>query len=366
MKKLFVILLAITVVAFTAPTMAAEWETSMNVKFETWAISETANDDPDGIAVGGDGNYDDDADEDTTEWGLGEYCDFTIAGSAGDLSGVMTIQLPYGDESSTQIVVYTGSWNFGAGTFTIGHDYTAINMFYSTQVSYADNCLVTTGGIYNGRRDFMGVSFGGFNIQLVEPSPDLHTAGVDVTGVGVDWTVPRLEVEYMGTFGPVTLEGVGVYQTYEIEYGSDSYTVNSYMLGVGAEATFGPVTIRGMVNYAQNAGALGIFTENDNFAAYDATDDEIDDNTQVGLMGSASFMINDMVTLAAGAGQFTNSMDNWDNDDTSIGAYGNVVITLAPGVTVTPEIFWVDQQQDENDVDEQTITYVGAQWVISL
>ena len=94
--------------------------------------------------------------------------------------------------------------------------------------------------------------------------------------------------------------------------------------------------------------------------------DSIDDTTTLGYNLVLGYNINDMLKVEAGWGYISSDNDNYDKADAATAYYINLPITLAPGVSITPELGVEDQLKDADDVDEGSDTYFGAKWMINF
>ncbi len=81
-----------------------------------------------------------------------------------------------------------GTWNFGAGALTVGQDYTPATFLLYSNMSGdmgfgADEIMLTTAIPYISRRPQLKLTFGGFQVAVIE-----HNTGLDATfatdGVG--------------------------------------------------------------------------------------------------------------------------------------------------------------------------------------
>ncbi|WP_287036702.1 hypothetical protein [Desulfobacter sp.] len=79
-----------------------------------------------------------------------------------------------------------------------------------------------------------------------------------------------------------------------------------------------------------------------------------------------TFAVNDMLTLEAGYGYIHDEIDDnaWTGSESNIAQsyYLQAPITLAPGVTVTPEVGMID----ERETGEDETFYFGAAWAIAF
>ncbi|MEE4362841.1 MAG: hypothetical protein V2J08_02855 [Desulfotignum sp.] len=254
-----------------------------------------------------------------------------------------------------------GEWDFGAGKLLVGQTYAPMNWFYSNQVFDADNDLNAQGFIYSGREPMVKLTFGTFQIALVEPDPD------DLgTGFTSEVKIPAIEACYTWTHDFITLEAAGGYHSYELSKGGVTYDIDSHVLAAGAMLHFGAAFFNAAVFTGRNVGNLiGLSVDGDNawddgFAAISGT--RVLDNDSMGYALVVGYKIDDMFTCEAGYGYAQSDIDTYAGEDDMQAYYANVTINLAPGVFVVPEIGRFDGKESG---DAET-TYYGAKWQINF
>ena len=87
---------------------------------------------------------------------------------------------------------------------------------------------------------------------------------------------------------------------------------------------------------------------------------DVDDCDSMGFTLGVKFTVNEMIALEAGYGYIKDEID--DTEDEGQSYYIQAPITLAPGVTVTPEVGVVDGMDDG---DNESM-YFGAGWEIAF
>jgi len=100
---------------------------------------------------------------------------------AGDVSG----RFEYGSGPNLRLLY--GTWNFGAGSLTVGQAYTPIDCLISGQVIDDDINMLKDGMAYEGRLPLLQLQFSGLKIALVTPSVSGENADTDVV-------IPKVEV----------------------------------------------------------------------------------------------------------------------------------------------------------------------------
>ncbi len=335
MKKLMVFVAALALVAGSAMTAAAaDWNFYGSSRVATFWVDEDL--------------------ADTTNYEQGLQGNARI-GANVKVSDELTGQFEYG--TGVNVRVLWGEWNFGAGALGIGQHYTPLNMFYSNQVFGSDNDLLAQGGVYGGRQSMIQLEFGDFQIAFTEVDDD--NLG---TGFGTEVDFPAIEVSYDLRMDAFSLALAGGYQSYEV----GGHDVDSWVVAVGGKVNFGAAYVGGNVYLGENAGNLmAVSVDGDNawddgYAVYDAANNNIADNDNIGFMLAAGMKANDMFAFEIGYGWA--ETDVLGVEDEVQAYYVQSTITLAPGVFITPEIGMFDG--DETG-DDETI-YYGAKWQINF
>lgn len=364
MKKLFVCALAVAMVfAFTAPTMAADWNFYGSARFATFS------NDVDTKVVGVESDTD-------TQWALQGNARIGATVSAGDVGG----GFEYG--SGPNLRKLYGTWNFGAGTLLIGQTYTPIAEFYSNQVVAADNDLLFQGMAYHGRRGQIRLTFGGFDVAFVTPVTQLtlaNTAGGTTvsTAVGVDTTLPQIVLSYKFATDMFSVKPYLGWASYDFTTGIPTATsqesVDSLVYGLGGKVNFGPAYVAANFMGGTNLGNMGIAMATASNAIVDASG-KIVDNDSMGYAAVVGFKASDMFTIEGGYGYVSSEVQyiGAKQEDTAFSYYINCVINMAPGVFVVPEFGIISGDDIKNaggviGTTEQTeTTYFGAKWQINF
>ena len=370
MKK---IILAIAVVALIAsPALAVDWNFYGSARVVSWYVDEDLGD---GTTVAG-GNDDDDQ---GFLWGSDGHDNarFGARVKAENISGRVEIQLRADDGGDPSSVITTesrliyGEWDFGPAKLLVGKAYTPVAQFISGQAFDEDIGLLTLGAAYGQRIAGLQLSFGGLTLAVLEPNTD-QIGGL--TG-DIDKMMPKLEASYGMSFDMFNFSVMGGYQTYEIEDGggalADDIDVDSYIVGGTAGVNFGPGYLKGSISYGENfANAAwdipGLYTAGA-AAALNAAGDDTDDVTTLQYALVGGFKFTDQLTFEAGFGWRKDDSDApGTDDDEAWGAYGQAVISLAPGMWIIPELGYYDFKDDAAGDDEGTKFYAGAKWQIDF
>jgi hypothetical protein len=187
-----------------------------------------------------------------------------------------------------------------------------------------------------------------------------------------DTTFPRIEARYSFKFDPVTVDFMGGYQTYDVVDATDhEETIDSYLLGLYARANFGPAYVKGVLTFAQNGGNYGLWSGDvvNQDALIEA--DSIQDTEAWGGSIVAGYKFSDMITVEGSAGFATSENDDHSlkNEDDAQVFTLLTKITLAPGVTVQPELIYEDRDEKwENGVNTKKgdATIFGVFWMINF
>ena len=334
MKKFIVAIAALAML--TGSAYAADWNFYGNARVQTFTVdTDTAG-----------------TSDRQTVWsklGTGRI------GANVKVSDELSGRFEYGSADDVNLRLLYGEWNFGAGSLVVGQDWVPTLMWGSGQV-YDDMGLGGWGELGGARAAQLKLKMGGLRLALIAPSTGVIGAGV-VSSEEV--TFPQLSVKYIFTADTWSARVLGAYQTYEI---NDAYDVDSYVIGVGADATLGALYFNATLFMGDNIGNL--YNEpvvtSEGYATFTGT--EVVDNESVGFRVCASYAVNDMFSVEAGWGNVEVESDAAGATKEEVTSYYiNAPITVAPGVVITPEIGVVDNK--DTDVE---VTYMGAKWQINF
>ena len=349
MKKLFIFFIAVALIAaFSVPATAgdAEWNFYGSARMSTFYTDV----DPDTPGV--------DSDKDTA-WDLQGNSRIGARVSAGDVGG----RFEYGSGPNLRLLY--GTWNFGAGTLLVGQTYTPVNIFISNQVMGdigADSDMLSTGGVYDGRRPVIQLAFGGFKIALVQPSDRVPVAGVDV-----DTTLPKIELAYTFKTDMFRVGVLGGYNSVDMDTATTDYSVDSYVAALWGQVNLGPAYIKANIYQALNGWNFGIQGAGDDAADFDVPTDKVIDVDTLGYLLVAGVKLGDAVNLEGGYGVVSHSSDVIGaQDDDASAYYVQATIGFAPGVFIVPEIGLIDYDNDRAGVSEGDVLYFGAKWQINF
>ena len=344
-------------------------------------------------------------------------------------SDTISGRFEYGAKSgSSNIRILWGEWDFGKGSLGVGQNYTPLLFPYSNQVYniYAmedgDTNMSLFGMLYGKREPMVRLKFGTFQIAAVKPrllvnhdyiyggtleglGTEMATGGLtaatayirsntDAASAQPDTEVsfPNIQAKYRLDFDWGHLNFAGGYQTFDVVDSGEDFTVNSYVLGLGARVNVGKAYFKGNVWGGQNVGNLAdIFVNGQVFSTYaNAADTEKDGagiglarfsdgdmyNNTGGLAGNprgitdndalaalivAGYEIRKGLYLEAGYGYTQTELDEDGSEKLDCKTwYVQSTIFFAENVFITPEIGGLDA------ADDTEVFYCGIKWQINF
>jgi hypothetical protein len=349
MKKLMGLLVAIAMICTFAGSAAAanEWAMYGSARMATfWTDLDLA-------------------DDEDLRWNL-DNSRFGAKVKAGDVKGQLEVGFPQLGADTFGRIMW-GEWDFGPGDLGVGQDYTPVNIFYSGQVFNGDIGLLNAGSAFNGRRPMLQLKFGGFKIAAI----NVHAESDLGTGGDVDTLLPKFEAKYTYKSDMWYADVFGGFQTYNIENipGGGDIDVRSYIVGAGVGVFFGPLELAVTGYFGQNlgAGGYGLLNLGDTSPrANAARNDTIDNDTWAG-MAALRYKVTPNARLEIGYGMNNHELDTDtpDDDDAQV-YYAQLMLTLAKGVYLIPEIGMEDRKKSFAGADEEETFYAGAKWQIDF
>ena len=412
MKKFTILFAAIALVCFAVPAMAVDWNFYGSARINTWYTS-------DDYGKGGSRDYANqyqsppptDSKDKDTRWGMDGQDNSRIGARVKheNVSGRVEIQLrgddggDPGSSVTTESRLIYGVWNFGAGKLKIGKDYTPISQFISGQVFDEDLGLLGIGTMYGNRTAQIALTFGGFEIALIEPYDsggvgfaaysETELVGTFVRTLGpplvvtetttfasgdVDSYIPKIEAKWGMAFDTWNFNIRGGWQYYSIEdvtYADGSKTddidVTSYAIGADAGVNFGPGYVKAALSWSRNPAQAawhlpGLRTQTGGSAFWDGEDDTKDNDVLMGAL-AGGLKVSDMLSFEAGFGYRQDDSDVKKAEKDKVWeAYVQSVIILAPGVYVVPEVGYTDYMDGVDDIDKGSELWLGAKWQIDF
>ncbi|MGD8611910.1 MAG: hypothetical protein PVJ44_14400 [Desulfobacterales bacterium] len=363
MKKIILIVAAVALLA--SPALAVDWNFYGSARMATFYVSRDYGDgegDLSGEGTRFNGTQDED---DNVNWELQGNSRLGATVKAENVGG--RFEFGVNESSITSRRLY-GTWNFGAATLKVGKDYSPTSQFISGQAFDGDLGLLGIGTGYSSRNGQVALSFGGFEVALIDPS----SAGIvkNMTTGDVDQYLPKIEATWGMAFDTWNFNIDGGFQYYEIENAgaganSEDVDVTSYTVGADGGVNFGPAYVKGAFTWGKNWAEAGWHISS-NQAVYDGDDNVWDiDSWQAALV--AGFKFTDQLTFEGGFGYRSDDSDAPDEDeDEQYSYYLQSVIAMAPGVWLIPEVGYYDLKNDIEGDDEGNFFYLGAKWQIDF
>jgi hypothetical protein len=362
MKKFLVFIFAIgLVLAFTVPTYAEfTYSFKGDVRMETYSVTRSKE---------FTGFSDDDTD---TTWSKDNVLSrFSVTAKSDNIKGYIEIRPNVG----SFVRHWFGEWDFGVGKLLVGKTWTPATFFTNSQ-NYYSNGIAAYGNLNAdaARVDQIRLTFGDFVLGFLDPSMGARTTLGVPGAINTDITIPNIEATYTFKLDFVKLQAAAGYGTYSIDTGTQTYDVDSYFIGAEALFNFGPMyaNIEGHIasngyQYGLNYGdAIGANRINGN-AVYEASSNSIKDNDSTGYLAAIGYKISDMLKVEAGYSHLNCKQDiSGANDDDASWYYVMLPITVAPGVTIAPEIGKIDEGKGPTGLNQGDQTYAGATWTIAF
>ena len=327
------------------------------------------------------------------EIGMGGNSSTTGTGNVFDVNQSGTAVGTGGNQIVYMRELY-GAYKFEMGTLLVGQTFAPWTVS-SAQVSNDDNGNTNDGmgGLYEGRQPHIKFTLNnGLYFLAMRPN------GISGVNTGKAIYIPKLSVGYDGKTGNFSYGGGVLGQIIKNTSGTASAkSVNSIMGYAHAKAVVGPFD--GLINIGagQNlgdmaikegvggaglvvigaAGAVGgaanppIAGENISGASVGLT--QIENALTYSILVAGGFTVSPMFKINTGVGyvntqqgkHYTAGTDTgilWARHDDRYTAYVNTVVTLAKGVTITPEFCIKDQLMAANGAREQKDYLYGAKW----
>lgn len=363
MKKLLVVLL---VLGMAAPAMAAEWNWwgHARVLFSWSQLSEERSGTGDDRINGNNGVVS------IPEGGKTQMIGADIK-TSDTVGGAFQIGQSSGED--TQFRSLYGYWNFGAGKLKVGHMEMPITTIYSTPITIDDGPWVVNGYMYENRHDSVQLQFGGFEVAFSKnESSNLPASAVYTNAQRV---IPHLEAAYTYKTDKLNVKVGANFQTFDLDNAddSDSVTINSYALAAGMRFRPANWQIAFGGYYSVNGGnqrITGAGPHRLDFGNAFINGDDVENGNLYSIYLTGSIDITSTVGLGAGTSYMASYREIGDieSKDSLINAYFQVPITLAKGVTVTPEIgaflYGDDQVDGQPDVEQGEQYYFSTKLMI--
>jgi hypothetical protein len=363
MKKLIFVIAAVALIA--SPALAVDWNFYGSARMATFYQSQdygNGSGDLSGKGTVFNGNQKTDT---QMQWEMQTNSRLGATVKAENISGRFEWGVDDGANNVSARRLY-GVWDFGAAKLKVGKDYSPTSQFISTQAFDGDIGLLGRGTGYSSRNGQISLSFGGFEVALIDPK----SAGIlrNMTTGDVDEYIPKIEAGWGMSFDTWNFGVQGGFQYYEIENGgaaNEDVDVTSWTLGGNAGVNFGPIYLKAAATVGTNWANAGWHISS-NGAAYDGDDNTKDvDSWQVA--GVVGWKFTDQLSFEFGTGYREDDSDLAGEDtDDNWESYINATVSLAPGVWLIPEIGYTDFGDDIEGSNEGDRYYVGAKWQIDF
>jgi hypothetical protein len=373
MKKFMVFLVAVSMVlGFTVTAAMADADLYGSVRFRTYWIDQDKN--FNGSFASNTGYDDEDL-----QWRIGYLSRWGVNYQSGNIKGKLEMDTrdSDADEGSAELGdvrvrhLY-GEWDFGSGKLLIGQTFNPCTVYASGLGYYSGGLQPFHGtGLKYFRTSQIRLTFDKFMIAFLSPDTDQDEATYGLSDV--DTTLPRVEARYSFNFDPVKLDVMGGWQSYDVvDANDDDESIDSYFMGLYAQANFGPCYVKGLLNYRQNGGNYGLWSSTIVNETANWNGNDFDDVTAWGYGAVVGYKFSDKVTVEASwAGSTAENDDMAGDPEDDAQAYGLLVkYSPAPGVIIQPEIIYDDQQDSDyllpGDDDEGDALIMGIFWMINF
>jgi hypothetical protein len=382
MKKLIAIFV---VLLLAAPAMAADWSFYGSQRMATFYVADDYGD----FAVNGE------SDDWGLDWNFQSNSRLGARVKADKVTGHIELGLKGSDGGDLDVGTRRayGIWKFSDNAgLKVGKDYSPVTRFISGQVFAQDDGLLGSGNFYGKRPGQIGLQLGGFEIAAITNA--LGTGGYSITradgttatapgvapaGSDPDYNFPKLEASWLLKLGSFDIRPFGGFQYFNVSDTSvtraagtltDDIDVYSYVVGLDSMLNIGAFYVGGQA-------AFGINWDNANWAnaragtagskaLLDGTDDVKDTTTWTAML-VAGLNFTPQMKFEVGGGYRADDPDLNDVDkDEMWQIYGQLVLTLAPGVYLVPEAGYLDKMDSFAGDDEGYQWYAGAKWQIDF
>ncbi|MGB2930327.1 MAG: hypothetical protein WBB70_15610 [Desulfobacterales bacterium] len=390
MKKITVFLACLAAFAmvfgFTVTAAMADADLYGSIRFRTYWVDKDK-------AFTGYHSSDTGFDDEDLDWQIGYLSRWGVNYQSGNIKGKLEMDTRDADgkEGSAELGdvrvrhLY-GEWDFGMGKLLIGQTFSPCTVYASSIGYYSGGLQPFHGtGLSYFRTSQIRLTFDNFMIAFLTPDIDTNYGEADT-----DKTIPRIEARYSLKLDPLTLDFMGGYQTYDVVNSfDDDESIDSYFVGLYAQANFGAAYVKALVNYRQNggnyglwSGAFGDYVNED--AVYTATGNQqdVDDSDAIGYGAVVGYKFSDKFSVEA---SYAGSSAETDTDyyggdpEDDVQAYALALkYSPAPGVIIQPEFIYEDQQESDfqefnkdgtltgNGDDQGDAFIFGVFWMINF
>ena len=378
MKKLILAIAALALIA--APAMAVDWDFYGSARVQTSYHSWDVKDATDNSFTDGDwrtqtGNNGPNFANDDDDKGL--FWDALGTSRVGARVKGDPVQGRFEFNNGVGTRLLWGQWKINSGLrLRVGRDWRPLNYFYSgQQVNDAGMAGPEgAGGVISHRDDQLKLIIGegqNLHIALVEPQLNADTGNADI-----DYYMPIIEANYHFAADAFFFDVGGAFASYDMEGDGTSVSpddkLSAWIVSAGGGFNFGPAYIKANVGYGLNVNDLGMVTNRANFRNTGKADEDgdWDDNDTLLLLGVIGMRFTDQLAVEGGVG-YENTNDDvnrarGNKDDETMAVYAHLNYTAAPGVSIIPEIGYIDLMDNAFGTEEGDSTYFSVKWQIDF
>jgi hypothetical protein len=299
-------------------------------------------------------------DSDTFDMGLQSESNI---GASVHASDIVSGGFEYGaDGGNADLRHLYGIWNFGAGSLLIGQTDCPLRLPGSDQAYNNDAGLGGWGEMSSPRRAQIKLIMGDFRIAMVAPNASYNNGTTNVS-TNTETRIPAIEAKYNFSNDNYSIGLTAGYSTFKVG-ATTQQSIDSYVIGIGADFTAGPFVFGGDVFGGRNVGNLIDADVNGadtgaGLARYNGT--RVTDNDARAWKVHVTYTFNDTFSAQAGYGYMQTELKGQNEDKVQV-YYLQVPVQLAPGVSIVPEIGCIDYWESSQD----TTNYFGAKWQIDF
>ena len=354
MKKLYILIIA-ACIAFATSAMAADWNFYGSARLTTF-YTDGENRDP--------------------------KLDYNLQGNSRigahiKATDTLSARFEYGaSNNKANIRLFYGVWNFGGGELLIGQTYGPAWLPVSNQAfagdnrrggRYGDTGLSGLGENYTGRIPQIQLRFNDFKLALVQTNNQFYTntshrAKLRTFNTEVDF--PGIQAKYRFNFNPFDFSLSGAYQTFDAR-GSE---VESHMVAGRLGYTLGHFSLKASGFFGTNVGNIAElnvsgYTGRKGHAIVKRPGRGVIDVDSYGYAIVGGYQAAEWLNFEAGYGYAkVDYENNRHRHDDVLSYYLQATLTLAPGVTIVPEVGLVDYRA----TGQRDSTYYGIKWQINF
>ena len=289
----------------------------------------------------------------------------------------LSARFEYGaSNNKANIRLFYGVWNFGGGELLIGQTYGPVWLPVSNQAFAGDNRrggrfgdtgLAGLGENYTGRIPQIQLRFGDFKLALVQANNKFYSwgaANAPIRSYATRVDFPGIQAKYRFKFEPFDFSLSAAYQTFDAR-GSE---VESYLFAGRVGYTAGPFSLKASGFIGSNMGNISELNVTGTkgrkgYAIVRAPGKGVIDVDSYGYAVVAGYKANEWLDFEAGYGYAKMQIDNLRaRHDDALAYYLQGTVTLAPGVTLVPEVGLIDYRGK----GQRDSTYYGIKWQINF